>query len=446
MSKILIVGAKKSGVYAALLAKKKGNEVFVTESNKSDEVVHLKNILDKNNIPYEIGSHSFEKLKGFDIAVLSPGIPLNARIVKYLMENHIKIIGEMEFAFLQSPNTKIIGITGTNGKSTTTALTGHLLKQEGAVVGGNLGTPYSALLLQNEKPSFAVLETSCFQLETIEKYHPYVSVFLNFTEDHLDRYPNMEMYLKAKKRIFENQNSSDFAVLNYDDPVVRNFYKEIKPEVFFFSIKNELEKGTFLDNKGNIVFAFKNKKEVLFNKEIIPLLGMHNVMNVLAAVSSAKIIGIDNKNIKENIMTFIGLEHRLEKVKEIDGVLYVNDSKSTTPDSTIVALESFNSPIILIAGGSSKNNDFTELSLLFPKKLKKLILIGETAKEIAKASKNAGFENFLYANSLKDAVIEAKKIAEKSDIILLSPACASFDMFRDFEDRGEKFKEIVNSL
>ncbi len=446
MQNVLVVGGRKSGVYASLLAKKLGNRVFLTEISSNEEVLDLKNILDESSIEYEIGKHSFEKFTDFDLAVLSPGIPLNAPVVDFLREHGIPYIGEMEFAFQQSKNTKVIGITGTNGKSTTTALIGHLLSSLNVVTGGNLGTPYSALLLKNENPGYAVLETSCFQLETIKDYKPYISVFLNIMENHLDRYPTMFEYVKAKKRIFENQLKNDFAILNFDDSIVRAFASEIRPEVFFFSVMEHVTEGSYMNEKGEIFFETKGQVEKLFDRKVIPLMGLHNVRNVLASVTVAKILGLKNDEIFNRVRSFEGLHHRLEKVRVIDGVTYINDSKSTTPDSTIVALDSFDSAVVLIAGGSSKNNDFTQLAKHFSKKVKKLILIGETSDEIAKSADEQGFKEYVFVSSLDEAVKKARLYAKSNDIVLLSPACASFDMFKNFEDRGDKFKEIVNSI
>ncbi|MGB9793936.1 MULTISPECIES: UDP-N-acetylmuramoyl-L-alanine--D-glutamate ligase [Caldisericum] len=447
--KILVVGARRSGVFASILAKKHGFEVFLTEIADNKEVRSFEPILKENGISYEIGKHSFEKFSTFDLAVLSPGIPLNSPIVKDLESKGIKIIGELEFANMFAPNTKVIAITGTNGKSTTTALTGHIFKlhNPNTVVGGNLGTPYSELLLENPNPEYAVLETSCFQLETIEQYHPKVSVFLNFTEDHLDRYASMEDYFKAKKRIFMNQTESDYAILNYDDVVVRELSDEIKPRKYFFSLKEVVNSGAFL--KDNKIFFKENKFsepiEIIDRKEI-PLLGLHNVENTLASVISSIVMGVNFEVIRKGIRSFKGLPHRLEYVREVNGVIFINDSKSTTPDSTIKALEAFDKKVILIAGGSSKNNDFTQLAKMFKSRVKFLILLGQTAPQLKEASINANFHDFAIVKSLKEAVNFAKTIASPNDIVLLSPACASFDMFRDFEDRGEQFKEIVNEL
>ena len=445
MKKILIVGAKKSGVYAALLAKKMGFDPFVTEIDNGDEFEEYKALLSKNGVKSEFGMHSLDKIKDFDMVVVSPGVPNNSKIMKEIKNNSIRCIGEMEFAFELARDVKIIAITGTNGKSTTTALTGNIFRYShyNTVTGGNLGTPYSALLLNNPHPDVAILETSSSQLETIESFHPKVSVFLNFSEDHLDRYKNMDEYLKYKKRIFENQTSQDFALLNFDDPVVKNI-KNIKSKVFYFSRKNLVERGTFL-KKGKIIFR-DGEDEIIAGVESIHLIGAHNIDNVLASVTAAKLFNIDNETIKKGIETFEGLPHRLEKVRNLNGVLYINDSKATTPDSTIKALNAFENKIVLIAGGSSKNNDFTEMARLFSSKLRKLILIGDTANEIAEAAMEQGFQDIAYAKNLSEAVRMAKEVAHFGDVVLLSPACASFDMFENFEDRGDQFKKIVKNL
>ncbi len=447
MKKILIVGARKSGIYAALLAKKQGFEPFVTENSDGNEFEESKIILRKNNIAFEFGIHSFDKIKNFEMAVISPGIPLQSKIVKEIEKYCVPYIGEMEFAYKTTPTTQIISITGTNGKSTTTALTGNIFYYTpySSVTGGNLGTPYSELLLSSPNPDIAILETSCFQLETIENFHPKISVFLNFSEDHLNRYKDMKEYLKYKKRIFKNQTSADFAVLNADTTISKRLEKDINSKIFYFSRTNPLQKGVFLQNN-KIIFKNEEKEEEIIDIESIRLLGKHNISNVLAAILSAKLLKVDSETIKKGIETFEGLPHRLEKVRELDGVLYINDSKATTPDSTIQALNAFHSKIILIAGGSSKNNDFTELARLFPNKLRKLVVIGKTAAEIANNAIDQGFNNVVFASTLEKAVELSKKIAQQGDTILLSPACASFDMFKDFEDRGDKFKKIVNSL
>lgn len=446
MSKILVIGGKKSGVYAALLAKKKGNEVFLSESSSNEEVRELTRILNENGIDYEVGKHSFDRFLKFDFAVLSPGVPMSAPPVVYLKDHGISFIGEMEFAFQNAPGTKVIAVTGTNGKSTTTALTGHLLSDLNVVTGGNLGTPFSALLLENENPDFAVLETSCFQLETIDKYHPHVSVFLNISENHLDRYASIDEYISVKKRIFTNQTMDDHAVLNFDDVVVRKFISELHSKVWGFSVSSQTEYGAYLDKDGFLVFSSGSANRKIINKDDIPLIGMHNVKNALAAISVAMILGVPAESIEAKLRTFKGLSHRLEHVRTLDGVSYINDSKSTTPDSTITALEAFDSNVILIAGGSSKNNDFKPLAERLKGKVRLLVLIGATSQEIAEAAKREGFGDYAFASSLYEAVRIARAAAVSGDIVLLSPACASFDMFRDFEDRGDKFKEIVNLL
>ncbi len=447
MKKVLIIGARKSGVYAALLAKKNGFLPFVSENSGGEEFEQFARILRENGIDYELNGHSYDRISEFDLAIISPGVPLSTEIVKKIKSENIPIIGEMEFAFRSAPSTEVVAITGTNGKSTTTALTGNIFKYSSfdTVVGGNLGTPYSELLFNDPSPDVAVLETSCFQLETIETYHPRIAVFLNFSEDHLNRYKNMDEYLYYKKRIFENQTERDFAVLNYDDLLVRSFEKEIKSKAYFFSLNNEIKRGIFIRD-GAFVFRDNGKEEEILDVRSVRLRGLHNLQNALASILSAKLMGLKNNVLTKGVETFTGLEHRLEEVRKINGILYVNDSKATTPDSTIKALEAFNEPIVLIAGGSSKNNDFTGLAKRLNGKVRKLILIGDTAADIANSALEAGYSDIVFATDLKDAVLLSEKIARPGDIVLLSPACASFDMFKDFEDRGEQFKKIVNSL
>jgi UDP-N-acetylmuramoylalanine--D-glutamate ligase len=447
MKNVLVVGGRKSGVYAAILAQKMGYSVFLTDNSSTDEVLKYIPLLKDAGIDYEVGKHSFGKFKNFDCAILSPGVPLNSKIVNVLKEDAVPFIGETEFAFKSSPEIQVIAITGSNGKSTTTSLIGHILGlfDPSTVTGGNLGNPFSELLVKNPKPRFAVLETSCFQLETIESYKPKIAVFLNVMENHLDRYPTIDEYISVKKRIFENQTEGDFAVLNYDDSIVCDFAKSIKSKPLFYSVLDEVPQGAYLDSN-EIIIKFNASKEILANVDIVKLRGKHNISNVLAAVVTAHVLNVPNETIIERIKTFKGLSHRLEEVRTIDGVLYVNDSKSTTPESTIKAIESFEAPIILIAGGSSKNNDFTELAKRLHTNVKKLILLGKTARQIGDAAVMASFYNFIIVDSLEEAVEAAKQVAEPNDVILLSPACASFDMFNDFEHRGEIFKQIVNKL
>ncbi len=447
MKKVLVVGARKSGVFAALLAKRRGFAPFVTESSDKNELFKFERILKDNSIPYEIGGHSFDKIKAFDLTVLSPGVPLSSKIVKKIKDENIPFIGEMEFAFQNSPQTAVVAITGTNGKSTTTALSGNIfsLSKFNTVTGGNLGSPYSELLMSDPRPDIAVLETSCFQLETIKMFHPKIAAFLNFSEDHLNRYANMEQYLYYKKRIFENQTSEDFAVLNFDDLLLLKLSNKLKSRVYFFSRKDYVNRGVYVRND-KIIFNDEHGENEILPLSSIYLRGTHNLENVLASVLSAKLMGISNDTIKIGVETFKGLEHRLEEVREIDGVIYVNDSKATTPDSTIKALNAFENNVILIAGGSSKNNDFSNLTKMLKGKVRKLILIGETAADIKNSALKDGYTDIIFAFDLKEAVLFARKIALPGDIVLLSPACASFDMFKDFEDRGEQFKKIVNLI
>jgi UDP-N-acetylmuramoylalanine--D-glutamate ligase len=447
MENVLVVGGRRSGIYAAILAKKLGYSVFLTENSINEEVLKNISILKGYAVDYEIGKHSFDIVKNFDFAVLSPGVPLGSEIVLDLEKNAVPFIGETEFAYRSSPATQVVAITGSNGKSTTTSLIGHILKlfDDKTVTGGNLGNPYSELLLEMPNPHFAVLETSCFQLETIRSYQPKVAVFLNIMENHLDRYSTIDEYVSIKKRIFENQSESDFAVLNFDDRVVSDFSKSIKSKAYYYSIFSEVPQGVYLE--GDKIYLKEDDLKSLFAEiSIIRLRGLHNVSNVLAAIVASHILSVPNEIIIEGIKTFEGLPHRLEEVRTLEGVLFVNDSKSTTPDSTIKALESFDSPIILIAGGSSKNNDFRNLATHFNAKVKKLILLGKTARQIGDAAVREGFGNFIIVDSLENAVKKAREIACNGDVVLMSPACASFDMFNDFEHRGETFKEIVNKL
>lgn len=444
VSIIGIGGTKRSGYYTALLMKKEGADVFLSEKKKEVEFKKEIEELDKLGIRYEFGLNS-EKVLDSELIILCPGVPRDHELIEKAKNLGIKITGELEVAseFVRGDT---VGITGTSGKSTTTTLTYELIKRSGIKthLGGNIGIPLSSIVL-NERDGIFVLEVSSFQLETIETFKPKVAVFLNFHEDHLDRYKSLDEYFYFKKRIFENQDNGDYAILNYDDDRIRNLKTDLKSKVYYFSMYEEVE-GIYHKNGKLFLNLNGNHIEVIDRKEI-SLIGDFNTYNIMAATLSSYLITHDLNSIRDGLKNFKALPHRLEFVNEINGIKFINDSKSTKPESTKLALLSFPPKrVIVILGGSSKNSDFRELCEIVSQRAKFAICIGATKGEFIKIFEEIGFKDYKTANSLKEAIELGYSVGDKGDTVLLSPACASFDMFIDFEDRGEKFKELVLEL
>ncbi len=429
-----IIGYSRTGRATAEFVKSRGGKVKISELSGSEE---LRKELEAKEFDFELGKNSFEFLKDCDFIIISPGVPSETPFVLELENKGKRVISEIEFAskFIKG---KIIGITGSNGKSTVTSMIYHILKEAGekVTIAGNIGVPLINFV--EEKSDYFVVELSSFQLEKIVDFKPFISVLLNITPDHLDRYKRFEDYAEAKFNLFKNQKSSDFAVLNKDDDYIEKNKNRISASKIFFSI-NDKKADVYFDKE--MVFF---KDEPIIKSDEIPLLGIHNIENTMASVAVAKVIGLKNKIIKETIKSFKGLEHRTELCGEIDGVKFINDSKATNIDATYKALLSFDSPLILILGGKDKGGDFTKLNELIKNKVKKLILIGAAREKIKKQlSKDI---DYIEVESMKEAVYKGFDFAEKGDIVLLSPACASFDMYENFEKRGEDFKRIVKGL
>ena len=446
--RITILGAAKSGIAAATLLKKKGASVFVSDyasPNKGD----LK-ILKKNGIKFEIGGHSDQALNA-DLTVISPGIPSSAPIVQKMKEKDIPIYSEIEMAswFVSQP---IVAITGTNGKTTTTSLTGWVFKKAGesVEVAGNIGKPFSSVVDDiDEKDAIAVLEISSFQLDYVDQFRPRVSVILNITPDHLNRYDNsFEKYAQSKFRIAKNQGRGDTIILNRDDPVLLDFGKKLRKEsdakILFISLKDMQEEGAFRDDK-HLSIRYNGLTTKLLDTEKLALRGEHNTYNSLAAAMAARVVELGSDSIRESLETFPGLSHRLEEVRELQGVLYVNDSKATNVNAMWYALGSFNRPIILIAGGRDKGNDYGIVKELIQDHVKSIIAIGEGADRILEELAPFAEQSFKL-DTMTDAVKAAQMMSDEGDVILLSPACSSFDMYDNFEQRGDVFKDIVNGL
>ncbi len=439
---ILLVGFTRRTSFAVAKAIGRDNKVLISDSVKNEEKESL--ICELRNYGVEpinlLGNQSREILDEYniDLIIVSPGVPLDIPLLKYAKEKNIEVIGDIEFFYRFFPSNIYIGITGTDGKTTTTTLVYELLKVERKThLGGNIGVPVFELFNEIKPEEIIVLELSSFQLEAIDNFNPHIGLFLNLAEDHLDRYSSMEEYLNAKKRIFKNQTNKDYAIVNLDSPYYERIISGVKSNILTFSTKNENATIYFKDN-----IIFYDKKPFIERDEIF-IKGIHNVENSMAAILAAKLMGISDETIRNVLKNFKGVEHRLEFVRNIDGVDYYNDSKSTTVNSLEKALLSFDKPVILIAGGRDKGLDFTKVKSLVHKKLKVLILIGE-AKE--KINRELDFKNTLYADSLEEAVYKAKEKSETGNIVLLSPGCASFDMFKNYEERGKVYKEIVKKM
>ncbi|ATW25057.1 UDP-N-acetylmuramoyl-L-alanine--D-glutamate ligase [Candidatus Formimonas warabiya] len=441
--KILVIGAARSGLAVAGFLSQKGALVTLTDAKPAEKLGHALAALQPYKIDYILGREPDIKPGSFDYAVISPGIPLNIPLAKKIRRARIPLTGELEVAFRYS-QSPFVAITGTNGKTTTTSLTGQIFSDAGipVFVGGNIGTPLVTEMERLTPRHVVVAEVSSFQLETIETFCPKVAVILNITPDHLDRHKTMKGYTDAKARIFENQHPDDYTVLNYDDTRVRKLAARSPGQVVFFSQKTALDRGVFVKN-GIITVKTANDCINVVNTADIYIKGRHNLENSLAATAAGFCLGVSPQDLAETLKSFPGVVHRLEFVGKMNGVTYVNDSKGTNPDSTMKALEAYDQPIILIAGGKNKGSDFSKMAKLIKKKVYALILVGEAAPTIRDAVEKQGFDAIYQAADYQEVVSTAKRIARPGDVVLLSPACASWDMFTDYEERGNLFKQLV---
>jgi UDP-N-acetylmuramoylalanine--D-glutamate ligase len=446
--RVLVVGLGKSGVASALFLKAHGARVTVSDTKSGDELRNEIPVLLDHGIIVETGGHGERTFRGQDLIVVSPGVPVDAPLLVQARSLGEAVIGEIELAaqFLPGP---ILAITGSNGKTTTTTLTGEIMAASGfpTLVGGNIGTPAISLAERAKPETVAVLEVSSFQLETIQTFRPKVAVVLNVTPDHLDRHKTIETYVDAKARIFENQQNQDFAVLNEDDPICVAMAARTRAQVFWFSRQKEVKQGAWV-HEGNVLFRGgaglqkEAQREIMLVSEI-PLKGAHNLENVLAAVCAGALMGCAPEKIRQAVCDFKAVEHRLEFVATIRGVDYYNDSKATNVDATIKALESFPANIHLILGGKDKGSDYTVLNELLRQRVKRVYTIGAAAEKIESQIKNV---EIVHAETLEHALRKANAVAEPGDVVLLAPACASFDQFKNYEQRGQVFKEIVRGL
>ena len=446
--RVLVVGLGKSGVASALFLKKHGAKVSVSDTKSGDELRNEIPVLLDNGITVETGGHGDRTFRGQDLIVVSPGVPVDAPPLVQARSLGESVIGEMELAAQFLPGA-IVAITGSNGKTTTTTLAGEIITASGfpTLVGGNIGTPAISLAERAKAGTVIVLEVSSFQLETIQTFRPKVAVVLNVTPDHLDRHRTFEIYTDAKARIFENQQGSDFAVLNADDPTCVAMGARTRAQVFWFSRLKEVQQGAWVRD-GNIVLRDAAGQREILQVSEIPLKGAHNLENVLAAVCAGALMGCAPDKIRQAIRDFKAVEHRLEFVASIRGVDYYNDSKATNVDATIKALESFPSNIHLILGGKDKGSDYTVLNDLLRQRVKRVYTIGAAAAKIESQiiSSKGGGPELVHAETLENAIRKANAAAQAGDVVLLAPACASFDQFKNYEHRGKVFKEIVKGL
>jgi len=443
---ILVCGMARSGIAAAVLLANKGANVTLCDSKPKEQLTDAIAELEKSGAKVNmlVGQNP-ENTHQYDMLVLSPGVPYVLPFIQNAKAAGVPVISEVELAYRFTP-CKIAAITGTNGKTTTTALTAQIIGAhiQNTHALGNIGTSWSGMVDSLSADSFVVAELSSFQLEVIDEFRPLVSAVLNISEDHLDRHGTMEYYIAAKERIFENQSSANFTVLNYDDPVCKSMANRTKARVLWFSSSKELEEGAYLKN-GSIWLKFNGFYGALANINELKILGTHNMENAIAAALIAACAGVPADVISAQLKAFGGVEHRMEHVADINGVAYYNDSKATNTDAAIRAINSTNRPIVLIGGGYDKAANFDDWTKQFNGKVKHLVVFGQTADKIIDSAKNQGFTSFEKVKTLEEAVQNARKTAQEGDCVLLSPACASWDMFKDFEQRGELFKSQVLS-
>ena len=443
----LIVGAGRSGIAAAQMLLQLGENFLIYDGNINlDTSAVTKQIAENINVQFILGDVNKADLENIDICVVSPGVPLDTPIMKAVKEMNIPVYSEIELAYLYDKGS-IIAITGTNGKTTTTSLVYEIVKAHDSdtLLVGNIEIPYTGLALTSKEGGSTVAEISSFQLETMITFRPKVSAILNITPDHLDRHKTMENYADIKKSIAKNQTADDFCVLNYEDDVLREFGKTLGCKVIFFSSLRELENGYYYKD-GTIYFAENGVSEAFINVDETNLVGLHNYENIMAAVAMTKSFGISEDIIKAVLKRFTAVEHRIEYVATKKGVRYYNDSKGTNTDAAIKAIDAMPSTTVLIGGGYDKDADFDEWVSHFPGKVRKLVLIGQTREKIAKSCDKIGFTDYCFAEDLEEAVKICAKAAQDGDCCLLSPACASWGMFKNYQQRGTMFKEYVNAI
>ena len=442
--KVLVFGSGISGEAAAGLLCDQGAQVILYDGNEKLDAGEIRKRV-PDGVEIVLGAFPEEILGELSLTVMSPGVPTDLPVVEKMHSLSIPVWGEIELAYTYAGGD-VLAITGTNGKTTTTTLLGEIMKQaaESVFVVGNIGTPYTGIAARTGDDSVIVAEMSSFQLETIHSFRPKVSAILNITPDHLNRHHTMEAYIAAKERIAENQTSEDWCVLNYEDEVLRAFGESIRPKVLYFSSRRKLNRGIYLDGD-QIICNIDGEIPVCRTSEL-QILGTHNYENVMAAVAMAYVYGVPMDTIHETLKKFKGVEHRIEFVAEKNGVAYYNDSKGTNPDAAIRGIQAMNRPTVLIGGGYDKDSSYEEWIQAFDGKVKKLVLLGATREKIAETARRMGFTEIVMADSFEEAFAKCVEYACPGDAVLLSPACASWGMFKNYEERGDKFKELVDQL
>jgi UDP-N-acetylmuramoylalanine--D-glutamate ligase len=444
--RVLVVGLGRSGASSAIFLQEHGAKVIVSDSKAEAQLQSEVPALLDRGISIETGRHGERTFRDQDLIVVSPGVPSDQPQLQHARTLGIPVIGEVELAF-RFLKGKVLAITGSNGKTTTTTLVGEILAKSGkkTLVGGNIGTPVISLAGQSSPDTMVVLEVSSFQLESIEQFCPWIAAILNITPDHLDRHHTFEAYVDAKARIFEKQSSTDFAVLNADDPtcVALQNKDKVKANLLWFSRKQRVENGAFVSGN-QVIFRQNGQEQPVLSRSDIQLKGEHNLENVLAAVAITMIAGCTPQQVRQAVKEFRAVEHRLELVATINGVTFYNDSKATNVDATVKALESFPANIHIILGGKDKGSDYTVLNPLLRERVKRVYLIGAATDKIASHVQNS--TAVVRSGTLERAVRQAFEAATAGDVVLLAPACASFDQFENYEHRGRVFKELVQSL
>ena len=444
---VLVFGTGISGIAAAGLLENKGAHPVLFDGNAEleEQVIRAK-LPEGSRAEILLGDLTEEQIRSLDLVVLSPGVPTDLPLVNRLREAGLKIWGEIELAY-ECSRGDVLAITGTNGKTTTTSLLGAIMQhaKESAFIVGNIGIPYTQIVEETKESSVTVADISSFQLETIEQFRPKVSAILNITPDHLNRHHTMEEYIRVKELITKNQTEEDTCVLNYEDEVLREFGKTLKCQVIFFSSLRTLEKGIYLNGE-MIEYNDGSSTTTICSVKELNLPGRHNYENVCAAVAMALAYGISLEDIRYVLVRFKAVEHRIEYVTEVNGVVYYNDSKGTNPDAAIKGIQAMDRPTLLIGGGYDKNSSYEEWINAFDGKVRYLVLLGQTKEKIAEAARKCGFEHVIMTESLEEAVAFCAEHAEPGDAVLLSPACASWGMFPNYEVRGKRFKELVYQL
>ena len=466
--KVLVFGSGISGEAAAGLLLRKGAQVVLYDGNEKLDAEELKTKIRESlagtdsvdgkpsgqnaaddagpaGLSVVLGEFPEELLGGLSLTVMSPGVPTDLPVVDRMREAGIPVWGEIELAYVLGKGD-VLAITGTNGKTTTTALLGQIMGnwKESAFVVGNIGNPYTSIVPETREDSVIVAEMSSFQLETVHTFRPRVSAILNITPDHLNRHHTMEAYIEAKERIAENQTADDVCVLNYEDDVLREFGGKISADVLYFSSRRKLKRGVYLD--GTTIICNADEEIPVCNVSELQILGTHNHENAMAAVAMAYAYGVPMDVIRRTLKEFAGVEHRIEFVAEKNGVAYYNDSKGTNPDAAIRGIRAMNRPTVLIGGGYDKQSSYDEWIQAFDGKVKKLVLIGATREKIAETAARLGFTDTVLADTFEEAFEKCVGYAQPGDAVLLSPACASWGMFKNYEERGDKFKELVKQL